>query len=75
MLLGKNKEVMLTIGMFSLTIAILLDRFAGAGTIIDFLCGLFTGISLIMNLGYLNKLRIDKNSNFKIKKKMKKWKK
>ena len=64
MLFSKNKEVMLTIGMFSLTIAILLDRFAGAGTIIDFLCGLFTGISLTMNLGYLIKLRIDKNSNF-----------
>ena len=64
MLFSKNKEVMLTIGMFSLTIAILLDRFAGAGTNIDFLCGLFTGISITMNLGYLIKLRIDKNSNF-----------
>ena len=64
MLFSKNKEVMLTIGMFSLTIAILLDRFAGAGTIIDFLCGLFTGLSLTMNLAYLIKLRLDKNSNF-----------
>ncbi len=62
MLFSKNKEVMLAIGMFSLTIAILLDRFAGTGTIIDFLCGLFTGISITMNLGYLIKLRIDKNS-------------
>ena len=62
MLFRKNKEVMLTIGMFSLTIAILLDRFAGAGTIIDFFCGLFTGLSLTMNLAYLIKLRVDKNS-------------
>jgi len=61
MVFNKNKEVMLTIGLFSLTIAILLDRFAGAGTIVDFLCGLFTGISLTMNLGYLIKFRIDKN--------------
>ena len=67
MLFSKNKEVMLTIGMFSLTIAILLDRFAGAGTIIDFLCGLFTGISITMNLGYLIKLRIEKNLEIKQK--------
>ena len=63
MLFSKNKEVMLTIGLFSLTIAILLDRFAGVGTIVDFLCGLFTGISLVMNLGYLIKIRIERNSD------------
>ncbi|MFX1364959.1 MAG: hypothetical protein ACFFCE_15975 [Promethearchaeota archaeon] len=62
MLFNKNKETMLTIGMFSLTIAILLDKFAGAGTIIDFICGLLTGISLTMNLGFLIKLRIERNS-------------
>ncbi len=64
MFFSKKKEVMLTIGLFSLTIAILLDRFAGAGIIIDFLCGLLTGISLTMNLGYLIKLRIEKDSDF-----------
>ena len=62
MLFRKNKEIMFVIGMFSLTIAISLDRFAGTGTIIDFLCGLFTGISLIMNLGYLIKYRTEKNN-------------
>jgi hypothetical protein len=62
MFLKLNKEVMLTVGMFSLTIAIILDRFAGTGTIIDFLCGLFTGFSLVMNLGFLIKYRIEKNS-------------
>lgn len=61
MLFRKNKEIMLVIGIFSLTIAIILDRFAGTGTIIDFLCGLFTGFSLVMNLGYLVKYRIEKN--------------
>jgi len=61
MLFRKNKEIMLVIGIFSLTIAIILDRFAGTGTIIDFLCGLFTGVSLVMNLGYLVKYRIEKN--------------
>ncbi len=61
MLFRKNKEIMLVIGIFSLTIAIILDRFAGTETIIDFLCGLFTGFSLVMNLGYLVKYRIEKN--------------
>jgi len=61
MLFRKNKEIMLVIGIFSLTIAIILDRFAGTGTIIDFFCGLFTGFSLVMNLGYLVKYRIEKN--------------
>lgn len=60
MLFKKNKEVMLTIGMFSLTIAILLDRFAGVGTVIDFFCGLSTGLSLTMNLIFLIKYRMEK---------------
>ncbi|NVM37069.1 MAG: hypothetical protein HWN81_15840 [Candidatus Lokiarchaeota archaeon] len=67
MLFNKNKEIMLTIGLFSLTIAILLDRFAGVGTIIDFFCGLLTGISLTMNLGYLIRLRIERNLEIKQK--------
>ncbi len=60
MLFSKNKELMLAFGGFSLVIAITLDRFAGTGTIIDFLCGLFTGFSLVMNLGFLIKYRIEK---------------
>jgi len=65
MFFKKNKEVMLTIGLFSLTIAILLDRFAGPGIIVDFLCGLFTGLSLTMNLGYLIIFRMEKGSKLK----------
>jgi hypothetical protein len=60
MLYSKNKEIMLVIGMFSLSIAIILDRFAGIGTIMNFLYGLFTGLSLTMNLCYLIKYRLDK---------------
>ena len=60
MIFNKNKEIMLVIGILSLTISIILDRFAGAGTIIDFFCGLFTGISIVMNLGFLIKYRIEK---------------
>ena len=65
MLFSKKKEIMLIIGMFSLTFAILLDRFAGVGPIIDFLCGLFTGLSLTMNLGYLIKYKVEKNEKLK----------
>ena len=60
MLFNKKKEIMLAIGMISLTIAITLDRFAGVGPIIDFFCGLFTGLSLVMNLGFLIKSRTEK---------------
>ena len=66
MVFPKNKEITLIIGMFSLTIAITLDRFAGGGTIIDFLCGLFTGLSLVMNLGYLIEYRIERNNQKEI---------
>ncbi|MHA1916292.1 MAG: hypothetical protein ACW97V_18225 [Promethearchaeota archaeon] len=58
-----SKDGMLAIGMFSLTIAILLGRFGGTGSILDFLSGTFTGLSLTMNLGYLIRLRIEKNSD------------
>ena len=57
MLSDMKKEYMLAIGSISLVIAIFLDRFAGAGTTIDFLCGLFTGLSLTMNLTYLIKFK------------------
>ena len=55
-----DKEYMLAIGSFSLVIAIILGRFTGAGAIIDFLCGVFTGLSLTMNLSYLIRFRIEK---------------
>ncbi len=42
---NKNKEMMLAIGRFSLTIVILFGIFAGSGTAIDFLSGLFMGLS------------------------------
>jgi hypothetical protein len=56
-LLKDNKEGLLIIGSFSLIISILLNLFVRAIPIFDFLKGLFTGISLVLNLGYLFKLR------------------
>jgi hypothetical protein len=60
---------MIVIGMFSLTIVILLGRFAGSVSIINFLSGIFTGLSITMNLAFLIRLRLDKISNLKIIKK------
>ena len=63
MIFRKNKEQMLAIGMFSLVIAIALDRFAGQEPLIDFFCGLFTGLSMVMNLGYLINYRTEPYQN------------
>ncbi|TXT66894.1 MAG: hypothetical protein BAJALOKI1v1_250021 [Promethearchaeota archaeon] len=52
-----KKEVLLSIGMFSLIAAIFLDRFTPDIAIIDFFVGLFTGLSAATNLGYLIRLR------------------
>jgi len=59
--LKKKKEILFIIGIVSLIISILLDLLSGDFLLINFLQGLFTGISLVTNLGYLFKLRIDKN--------------
>jgi hypothetical protein len=53
----EKKETLLSIGLFSLSIAILLRFFAGEGNIIDFLEGLFIGLSLVFNVVYLWKIR------------------
>ena len=56
-----NKERLLIVGSFSLIISILLNLFTGAFPILDFLKGIFTGVSLVTNLGYLFKLKLEKN--------------
>ncbi|MFX1488855.1 MAG: hypothetical protein ACFFBI_06895 [Promethearchaeota archaeon] len=61
-----KKEGMLAIGMFSLMIALFLDRFTGQEPLIDFFCGLFTGLSMTMNLGFLIKYRLEKKVNLKV---------
>ncbi|MFW9824053.1 MAG: hypothetical protein ACFFE4_14000 [Candidatus Thorarchaeota archaeon] len=62
MVFRKKKENLLAIGMFSFSIAILLGRFPGTATIIDFLSGLFTGLSITINLAYLIEVRLERNS-------------
>lgn len=60
-----KKEGMLAIGMFSLAISLLLDRFAGKEQVVDFFCGLFTGLSITLNIGFLMKLRYEMNKKIK----------
>jgi hypothetical protein len=54
-------ETILAIGMFSLSIGILIGKFLyfeiGGVSVTDFLEGLLIGLSLLMNLTYLIKIR------------------
>jgi len=59
----KKKERMLMIGMFSLVVAILLGRFGGEYVLTDFLEGLFTGLSLTMNLCFLVRFGKERRMN------------
>lgn len=60
---GIKKEWMLSIGMFSLTVAILLDRLGLMFPGKDFMVGLFTGLSLALNLGYLIRFSSEKHQH------------
>jgi hypothetical protein len=53
MYLKLKKESFFIIGTCSLTLAILLDRFGGQFIFKDFFEGVFTGISLVMNIFFL----------------------
>ena len=53
MYLNLKKESLFIIGTWSLTLAILLDRFGGQFIYKDFFEGVYTGISLVMNLCFL----------------------
>lgn len=61
MRLIEKKERLFLIGIVSLIISILLNLLAGDFPVLNFLEGLFTGISMATNLGYLLKLRVERN--------------
>ncbi len=63
MLYNKNEEILLVIGIVSLIISLLLDLFRGQKPIIDFFSGLFTGLSITMNLGFLIRFRHERNKS------------
>jgi hypothetical protein len=56
-----KKEGILVIGMPSLAFSLLLDRFAVKVPIVDFFCGLFTGLSITLYIGFLIRLKYEKN--------------
>jgi cadmium resistance protein CadD (predicted permease) len=60
MIYRTKKEWMFVIGVFSLIIANLLKFFGGNFLIADFFEGMFTGISLVMNLCYLIRFSSEK---------------
>ena len=53
----RDPQYLLIIGTSSLALAILIGVFGGDNSILNFLEGLFLGISLAMNLAYLLVLR------------------
>ncbi len=58
-----KKESMFIIGMFSMAIAIILGTISANIALLDFFEGVFTGISLVLNIGFLIRYRLDKNHN------------
>ena len=58
-----RKESMLVIGLFSLMIANTLSRFGGNIFLINFFEGMFTGISLVMNLSFLIRFGVERRQN------------
>jgi hypothetical protein len=69
MLWKMKKEGFLVIGMLSITISIVLSRFFDGIPVIDFLEGMLSGISVVMNLTFLYKFGREnrlKNNNVKV---------
>ncbi len=60
-----KKEIMFIIGTCSLTISIILSRLSLDLPIINFFEGMFIGISLVMNFGFLLKYRLEKEDSGK----------
>ncbi|MFW9828433.1 MAG: hypothetical protein ACFFEY_12655 [Candidatus Thorarchaeota archaeon] len=65
-----KKELMYIIGTSSLSISIIMGMLLPDLPIISFFEGVFVGLSLAMNISFLVKYRIEKNSQDKIEKKL-----
>ena len=62
MLYKMKKEGFFIIGMLSIAISVLLGRFFKGYPIMDFLSGMFCGISVVMNITFLHKFGAEKRS-------------
>ena len=58
----QNRETLLSVGMLSLVGAIFLGRFAGQGPVVSFVEGVLLGLSMVVNLVYLVRLRSRKHT-------------
>lgn len=65
-----KKELMYIIGTSSLSMSIIMGMLLPNFPIISFFEGVFIGLSLAMNISFLIKYRIEKNSQDKIEKKL-----
>ena len=63
-LLIKDENVLLAVGMISLSLGILVGRFLhfeySGFSVSDFVEGVLTGVSLVLNLTYLIRMRLKK---------------
>lgn len=57
----KNKDLISTLGIFSLIFAVLLGRYVNPGPVINFLEGLLYGLAIVFNLFTLIQFRKDKS--------------
>lgn len=57
----KDKNILLALGMFSLSFAIILGRYLDASPIVDFLEGILFGLSFVFNILFLLKIRKENN--------------
>ena len=57
-----KKEVLLAVGSLSMVISIFLGRYSGLHPIVDFFAGLFTGLALTLNLGFLIRWRMERDA-------------
>jgi hypothetical protein len=56
-----KKESMFIIGMFSIIVSLILGIISGDIELLNFFEGFFYGLSMVMNVGFLIKYRLEKN--------------
>lgn len=52
-----NHKLALNIGVLSLAIALVIERFLPSNNGLDFIAGFLFGISIVFNMSYIGKLR------------------
>jgi hypothetical protein len=52
-----NHKLAMPIGLLSLAIALIIERFLPSNQGLDFLAGFLIGISIVFNMSYISKLR------------------